>query len=74
MAISIDLVIQNALEEAFARALDRVIQRRAESAFKKALENGSGFGKKLKAKIEQRLEHFLKDGFQREKRKTGFRK
>jgi hypothetical protein len=74
MAINIDVIVEKALEEAFARALDQAIQTKAEAIFAKAFENGAPFGKRLEAKIEEGLQRFLQEGIQWEKKKPGFKK
>jgi hypothetical protein len=56
MAINIERIIENALEQAFSRALDQTIQNKAEVL--KAFENGSPLAKKLEEKIEQGFQRF----------------
>jgi len=74
MAINIEVIIEKALEEAFARALDHAIQAKAEMIFAKAFVNGAPFGKKLEEKIGEGLERFMQEGIQWDKKKPGFKK
>jgi hypothetical protein len=68
MAINIERIIENALEQAFSRALDQTIQNKAEVL--KAFENGSPLAKKLEEKIEQGFSDFASQW----KKKSGCKK
>jgi hypothetical protein len=74
MAYNIELIIEKAVKEVFARALDQAIQAKAEAIFAKAFENGAPFGKKLEEKIEEGLQRFMQEGIQWDRKKPGFKK
>ncbi len=59
MAINIEVIIEKAREEAFARALDQAIQTKAEAIFVKAFENGAPFGKRLEEKIAEAFQRLI---------------
>jgi len=75
MAVNIELMIEKALGEAFARALDQAIQTKAEAVFAKDLQNGAPLGAKLQQKMEEGLARFVEEGIhQWDKKKPGFKK
>ena len=62
MTINPGVIVERALEGAFARALRRVIQAKTETVFAKALAKTSPVGKKLEDKIEEAIRRFIQEG------------
>jgi hypothetical protein len=64
MVISIEGVLERAIERAFLKALEQTVQVKAEELFRKALSPGSPVALKLQEKMEQGFRHFLDGGIE----------
>jgi hypothetical protein len=73
MPVNIEEIIEQALENAFAKAIEHVVQEKAEMLFLKAFENGSPFSARLQQKIEEGFDRFFQKGIRWEKKKPGFK-
>jgi hypothetical protein len=59
MLISIEDVLERAIEQAFTKALEKTVQAKAEELFRKALLQGPLLSLKLQEKMDNGFQPFL---------------